>query len=812
MEVSEAALDEAVDGSLMQAYDEKVGASAAQDDNAAPAPTPAGRSGYVVNDARAVGRVYTAEEAAALAASAVVASAADTVAALLDEQLLESQLLQNPLAYEQLMAVEPAVLMQQQVQQQHQQQLQARQQDAAAKAGSLPVVPEMSYINAASVFASVTGTAAADDTSTDDAAAVYDLNGEADGANMLPQEATLPPAALIKFAAVLEAEADSPASYDDAEVDDTDDVYNTPTDAMYPSLAAAPSSSDDSISDSVIYGALEDQQVGRRTSDNSSTSDRLSKDQLPDLGLTVTVPSAAEAVAQAAAELRTAQKEAAAVAAAAKPAHRRGGNDQQLILDVPVATEGLRLVAAAHIIPHVDKVATGGEDAFFISQAGHGAVGVSDGVSAWAEDGIDPGEYSRTLVQYCAEAIEDRVMSVARAANRGSYISKFDPRSVLRYAQQCTCKPGSATVVLAALQPEGKLHVANLGDCGVKVVRNGKIIHETQPQQHDFNLPYQLSHPRLFPDTDTADSADRYIWNVEEGDVIVAASDGLFDNLWDDELVEILQQGLLGVNPLDGYNSMPDSAQSTRNKSFGSNGHRRSRSFGAVFARNSSSNSNGSSTALPEAASAPPTVVSSPAAAVAGRNGSDASSINSSELSRSRSTNQLAFWGAKQLRQWKMKGSKFTSPASAAVASLAGGIYAALAEESDGPGMAAASLLLHPLPSSPAEVGQDVVARTADLLAAAAAAHAADKEFKSPWSVAAGKAYGLLARLFAKGGKMDDITCVVAVVQDAAKLAKANGADGAAADMFTDDVAAVSGAEDTALVSHSSSNSTTEAL
>lgn len=153
---------------------------------------------------------------------------------------------------------------------------------------------------------------------------------------------------------------------------------------------------------------------------------------------------------------------------------------------------------------------TGGEDAFFISPAGHGAVGVSDGVSAWAEDGIDPGQYSRTFVQYCLEAFEERVVSAARAANKGSYLAKFDPRALLRYAQQCTCKPGSATVVLAALQPGGKLHVANLGDCGVKVVRDGKIVYETQPQQHDFNLPYQLSHPRLFPDTDTADSADRY--------------------------------------------------------------------------------------------------------------------------------------------------------------------------------------------------------------------------------------------------------------------------------------------------------------
>jgi hypothetical protein len=45
----------------------------------------------------------------------------------------------------------------------------------------------------------------------------------------------------------------------------------------------------------------------------------------------------------------------------------------------------------------------------------------------------------------------------------------------------------------------------------LQVVRDGKVVHETQPQQHDFNLPYQLSHPRLFPDTDTADSADRWV-------------------------------------------------------------------------------------------------------------------------------------------------------------------------------------------------------------------------------------------------------------------------------------------------------------
>jgi serine/threonine protein phosphatase PrpC len=99
----------------------------------------------------------------------------------------------------------------------------------------------------------------------------------------------------------------------------------------------------------------------------------------------------------------------------------------------------------------------------------HGAIGVADGVSAWAEDGIDPGDYSRTLAQYCAEAVEEK-----------TGVKGFDPRAVLRHGQMCTYKPGSATMVVAALQPGGMLHIANLGDCGVRVVRKGAIVLATE--------------------------------------------------------------------------------------------------------------------------------------------------------------------------------------------------------------------------------------------------------------------------------------------------------------------------------------------
>lgn len=49
------------------------------------------------------------------------------------------------------------------------------------------------------------------------------------------------------------------------------------------------------------------------------------------------------------------------------------------------------------------QVKTGGEDAFFVSPCGAGAVAVADGVGGWAEDGVDAAEYAQQLMNRCAE-------------------------------------------------------------------------------------------------------------------------------------------------------------------------------------------------------------------------------------------------------------------------------------------------------------------------------------------------------------------------------------------------------------------------
>ncbi|KAL3701766.1 hypothetical protein R1sor_019788 [Riccia sorocarpa] len=180
----------------------------------------------------------------------------------------------------------------------------------------------------------------------------------------------------------------------------------------------------------------------------------------------------------------------------------------------------LALAAGVNVIPHPDKVAKGGEDAYFTSTSYKGGVlGVADGVSGWAAENVDPALFSKEFMAHAAAAV-------------GSDDVKDDPKLLLAKAHAATCSVGAATAIVAILDERGTLHVANLGDCGLRLVRNGKVVYATRPQQHYFDCPYQFSSENA----QTANDAAIYDLEVLEGDTVVMGSDGLFDNVYDTDI------------------------------------------------------------------------------------------------------------------------------------------------------------------------------------------------------------------------------------------------------------------------------------
>jgi len=105
---------------------------------------------------------------------------------------------------------------------------------------------------------------------------------------------------------------------------------------------------------------------------------------------------------------------------------------------------------------------------------------------------------------------------------------------------------GSTTVTMAILDNEGALQTLNLGDSTFLVFRKGKIIvRGVEFIEHGGMAPAQIG-PRANSPFLAHHGALKTV-PLELGDIILLATDGIFDNLYDEDLNDLI---------LDNYNSL----------------------------------------------------------------------------------------------------------------------------------------------------------------------------------------------------------------------------------------------------------------
>ncbi|CAO2039784.1 unnamed protein product [Urochloa humidicola] len=214
-------------------------------------------------------------------------------------------------------------------------------------------------------------------------------------------------------------------------------------------------------------------------------------------------------------------------------APRDDGGSDPMDLDEPVPPGGLRMVFdSCCIMDH-------GEDAYF-GNADAGVVGVADGVGSYRDRGVDASAFARGLMN-------NAYMEVVTAAP-GTHVC---PRTLLERAHQRTVAagtPAASTAVIISLAGR-TLRWAYVGDSGFAVFRDGRMLHRSLAQQHRFNCPYQLNSKQ---DGTRVAAAEVGEVPAKEGDIVVVGTDGLFDNVTDDELERIVRMGTaLGFSPLN---------------------------------------------------------------------------------------------------------------------------------------------------------------------------------------------------------------------------------------------------------------------
>ncbi|PAA82149.1 hypothetical protein BOX15_Mlig013244g1 [Macrostomum lignano] len=183
-----------------------------------------------------------------------------------------------------------------------------------------------------------------------------------------------------------------------------------------------------------------------------------------------------------------------------------------------------------------------GEDAILIGQTGGDCdaefsyFGVADGVGGWRDQGIDPGEASLALLDGC-RSVFDASTSLKELLTRAHGDLLNSRRDLI----------GSTTVCLARYSTETRrLDVANLGDSGLCVMdAEFQLRMRTQFQSNMggvFNCPMQLAFPKaLSGQYPKPGECELYSIVLEPGDVVLMATDGLWDNLYQKTIEEIFR-------------------------------------------------------------------------------------------------------------------------------------------------------------------------------------------------------------------------------------------------------------------------------
>lgn len=172
---------------------------------------------------------------------------------------------------------------------------------------------------------------------------------------------------------------------------------------------------------------------------------------------------------------------------------------------------------------------------------------MADGVGGSARDGVDPGLFSREMLRHC------HAHFAGEAAAGGAGGLKDALKAAGQFLRH-TRLGGSSTVLLGSLEPSGLLTLLNIGDSAAMLLRPAhrrfrhagevvwpRLVLRTHEQTHFFNCPYQLSSTDVAQVLTTADVIQAM---AMEGDILIVATDGVTDNLFDHQLQTIVHRHL----------------------------------------------------------------------------------------------------------------------------------------------------------------------------------------------------------------------------------------------------------------------------
>lgn len=206
-----------------------------------------------------------------------------------------------------------------------------------------------------------------------------------------------------------------------------------------------------------------------------------------------------------------------------------------------------------------------GEDSYCVAENDKEVVlGVADGVGGWRSKGVDPSAFSQALMYHAAEISKSPSEKFKNDADRPKTLIHDAFWRLVDDFKTGKRKPfGSSTACVVMINREtGQLKFGNLGDSGFAILSpidtvegfgsKYRIKFKSESQQNYFNCPYQItlappngraSDTSGLTATDLSSTPPNNLF-VETGDIVLLMTDGVIDNIFDDELEELVSTSI----------------------------------------------------------------------------------------------------------------------------------------------------------------------------------------------------------------------------------------------------------------------------